>query len=63
MKRMMIAAACLLALAACKQRDNNAMELALEQQRDSLTRIIEQKDNEIDDMVATMNDITHQQVA
>ena len=54
---MMIAAACLLALAACKQRDNNAMELALEQQRDSLTRIIEQKDNEIDDMVATMNDI------
>ena len=57
MKKMMIAAACLLALAACKQRDNNAMELALEQQRDSLTRIIEQKDNEIDDMVATMNDI------
>ena len=49
MKKMMIAAACLLALAACKQRDNNAMELALEQQRDSLTRIIEQKDNEIDD--------------
>ena len=55
--KKMIAAACLLALAACKQRDNNAMELALEQQRDSLTRIIEQKDNEIDDMVATMNDI------
>ena len=27
------------------------------QQRDSLTRVIEQKDNEIDDMMATMNDI------
>lgn len=57
MKKVMIAAACLLALAACKQKGNDAAELALEQQRDSLTRIIEQKDNEIDDMMATMNDI------
>ena len=48
---------CLLALVACKQNSNNAAELALQQQRDSLTRIIEQKDNEIDDMMATMNDI------
>ena len=53
----MIMAACLLALVACKQKTNNASELILQQQRDSLTRIIEQKDNEIDDMVATMNDI------
>jgi chromosome segregation ATPase len=44
-------------LAACTQKKNNAAEEALLQQRDSLTRIIEQKDNEIDDMVATMNDI------
>ena len=57
MKKVMIAAVCLLALAACKQKGNDAAELALEQQRDSLTRIIEQKDNEIDDMMATMNDI------
>lgn len=57
MKKLMIAALCLLTLAACKQKGNNAAELALEQQRDSLTRIIEQKDNEIDDMMATMNDI------
>jgi len=57
MKRLMIAALCLLTLAACTQKKNNAAEEALLQQRDSLTRIIEQKDNEIDDMVATMNDI------
>ena len=57
MKKVMIAALCLVALAACKQKDNHAAEMALEQQRDSLTRIIEQKDNEIDDMMATMNDI------
>lgn len=57
MKRIMIAALCLMALTACKQKENNAAELAFQQQRDSLTRIIEQKDNEIDDMMATMNDI------
>ena len=57
MKKLMIAVLCLLTLVACKQNSNNAAELALQQQRDSLTRIIEQKDNEIDDMVATMNDI------
>ena len=57
MKKLMIAVLCLLTLVACKQNNNNAAELALQQQRDSLTRIIEQKDNEIDDMMATMNDI------
>ena len=38
MKKVMIAALCLVALAACKQKDNHAAEMALEQQRDSLTR-------------------------
>jgi chromosome segregation ATPase len=57
MKKLMIAVLCLLTLVACKQNSNNAAELALQQQRDSLTRIIEQKDNDIDDMMATMNDI------
>ena len=57
MEKLMIAVLCLLTLVACKQNSNNAAELALQQQRDSLTRIIEQKDNEIDDMMATMNDI------
>ena len=57
MKKLIIAALCLLALTACTQKKSNPEEQALLQQRDSLTRIIEQKDNEIDDMVATMNDI------
>ena len=57
MKKLVMAALCLLALTACTQKKNNAAEEALLQQRDSLTRIIEQKDNEIDDMMATMNDI------
>ena len=57
MKKMMIATLCLMALTACNEKRNNAAEDALLQQRDSLTRIIQQKDNEIDDMVATMNDI------
>jgi chromosome segregation ATPase len=57
MKKLLIAPLCLLVLVACKQRGNDAVALMLEQQRDSLTRIIEQKDNEIDDMMATMNDV------
>ena len=57
MKRIMIAALCLMALTACTQKKSNPAEEALMQQRDSLTRVIEQKDNEIDDMMATMNDI------
>jgi chromosome segregation ATPase len=44
-------------LTACKQQQDNGKELALAQQRDSLNRIIQQKDNEIDDMMATMNDV------
>ena len=43
-------------MAACKQKGNKAAG-PWTQQRDSLNRIIEQKDNEIDDMMATMNDI------
>ena len=57
MRRLLIAALCIMALTACNEKKNNAAEDALIQQRDSLTRIIQQKDNEIDDMVATMNDI------
>lgn len=57
MKKIVVAALCLLAMTACNQKGNHAADDALQQQRDSLTRIIEQKDNEIDDMMATMNDI------
>lgn len=41
----------------CGQKADNTMELALSQQRDSLESIIQQKDNEINDIMGTMNDI------
>ena len=43
-------------LTGCKEK-TNPLAAQMEQQRDSLNRIIEQKDNEINDMMATMNDI------
>ena len=43
-------------LAGCKEK-TNPLAAQMEAQRDSLNRIIEQKDNEINDMMATMNDI------
>ena len=46
-----------LMLSGCSQKTDNTKELAFMQQRDSLESIIQQKDNEIDDMMATMNDI------
>ena len=45
-----------LMLTACGQQKGKEVEQIM-QQRDSLTRVIEQKDNEINDMMATMNDI------
>lgn len=47
----------LLLLVGCGQKTDNTMELALAQQRDSLESIIQQKDNEINDIMGTMNDI------
>ena len=44
------------AMVACKQEKPKA-DLALVQQRDSLNQIIVQKDNEINDMMSTMNEI------
>lgn len=56
MKKLIIMACCLLSLTACdnsKQKDQNA-----EQEKvDSLSRIISQKDNEINDMLSTLNEI------
>lgn len=57
MKKVLLVGIGLLALAACKQKGDNAKDVAMQQQRDSLNRIIAQKDNEIDDMMATMNDV------
>ncbi len=41
----------------CGQKSDNSKELAFAQQRDSLETIIQQKDNEINDIMGTMNDI------
>ena len=57
MKNLLTLMIGLLVLTACKQQKDNTMELALTHQRDSLDRVIAQKDNEINDMVATLNDI------
>jgi len=57
MKKILFVVIGLLALAACKQKNDNAKDLAMQQQRDSLNRIIAQKDDEINDMMSTMNDV------
>lgn len=56
MKKVLIIAVCLVALAACK---DNKTEKALPEvsQADSLQKIINQKDNEINDMMGLFNDI------
>ena len=57
MKKIGFAVLALLALGACKQKGDTAREAAFIQQRDSLNRVIAQKDNEINDMMGTLNDI------
>ena len=56
MKKLMLLGLCMAAMVACKQGKPQA-DLALVQQRDSLNQIIAQKDNEINDMMSTMNEI------
>ncbi|MBQ9230310.1 MAG: hypothetical protein IJ190_03910 [Prevotella sp.] len=57
MKKLLILALGAVALVACKQQGPKAEELMLAQQADSLNRIIQQKDNEINDMMGTFNEI------
>lgn len=57
MKKLMIFAVCLLAFTACKNGKSQADGLESAQQTDSLQRIIAQKDNEMNDMMATLNEI------
>ena len=57
MKKLLILTVALLSMVACKQKGPDPKDLAMIQQRDSLNRIIAQKDNEINDMMLTMNDI------
>ena len=56
MKKLMIFAACAMAVASCTDGVKQA-QLAAEMQRDSLNQIIEQKENEITDMMTTFSDI------
>lgn len=54
MKKLMLLAVCVIALAACDQKSKtNPMMI----QNDSLRAIIEARDNEINDMMGTLNDI------
>ena len=57
MKKLLFISVILLAVAGCKQNTENAKEIALTLQRDSPSRIIALKDNEINDMMSTMNDV------
>jgi len=56
MKKLMIFAVCALAVASCKQ-EQGKIDPLVQQQRDSLNQIIAQKDNEINDMMSTFNEI------
>ncbi len=55
MKKALLFVVALLSLTACNQKGSGDEKLV--QQADSLNRIIAQKDNEINDMIGTMNDI------
>ena len=56
MKKLLFIGVCLMALVACKE-DKPKTDMSADRQRDSLTQIIAQKDNEINDMMSTMNEI------
>lgn len=56
MKKLIVFAVCLIGLAACKN-EKPAPNLVNIQQNDSLQKIIAQKDNEINDMMGTLNEI------
>ena len=57
MKKILFFGLCLMAMASCQQDNKQAQQLALNQQRESLDKIIAQKDNEINDIMGTLNDI------
>lgn len=57
MKKLLFLTVCLAALGGCKQEKAKIDADVALQTRDSLNRIITQRDNEINDMMATMNEI------
>ena len=56
MKKLLIFGVCMLAIASCNQGPSKA-ELAAAQSIDSLKQIVNQKDNEINDMMSTFQEI------
>lgn len=56
MKKLFFFALCLLSLTACDNGQNEKQNLQKERE-DSLTRVITEKDNEINDMLSSLNDI------
>jgi len=56
MKKLLLVAGALIALMACNQKSGEVQDRG-QRQQDSLNRIIEQKNNEINDMLSTLNDI------
>lgn len=57
MRKLLFICLCVMALGACKQEKAKGPDPAIAQQRDSLNQIIAQKDNELNDMMGTMNEI------
>ncbi len=57
MKKLFFFAICAFMVASCNQEKAKEANLKMTQQRDSLEQIIAQKDNEINDMIATLGDI------
>ena len=56
MKKLLFFAVCMLAMASCNQGPSQA-EIAANQKVDSLSQIVAQKDNEINDMLGTFGEI------
>ncbi len=56
MKKLLFIAVSIMAIVACKQ-EAPKKDLAADMQRDSLNKVIVQRDNEINDMLATFNEI------
>ena len=57
MRKLLILALGAVAMVGCKQQEPKAERFMSAEQADSLNRIIQQKDNEINDMMATFNEI------
>ena len=57
LRKLLFICLCVMALGACKQEKAKGPDPAIAQQRDSLNQIIAQKDNELNDMMGTMNEI------